>query len=130
VILAELPSAEERISYRIPTFFVAGRRVVHIAAWKEHLAMYPAPAGLPGLEAELDRHRSGRGTLKFPLPRPLPVELIRAAVAWQWGLEERQRSGSALSSERIALRWTLRASCLGQIPVLTVSARKPTVAHL
>jgi uncharacterized protein YdhG (YjbR/CyaY superfamily) len=94
VILAELPSVEERISYRIPTFFVAGRRVVHIAAWKEHLSMYPAPAALPGLEKELDRHRSGRGTLKFPLNRPLPVELIRAAVAWQMGRVSRNGNGA------------------------------------
>jgi uncharacterized protein YdhG (YjbR/CyaY superfamily) len=73
-----VPAAAEVISYDIPTFTVDGRRFMHVAAWKRHLSVYPAPSSDPVLTAELAPYAAGKGTLKFALDQPMP-----------WGLLER-----------------------------------------
>ena len=75
-----VPDAEETISYGIPTFSLAGRAFVHVAAWKHHVSLYPVPQTDTGLAAELAPYRRGPGTLRFALGRPLPLELIRRIV--------------------------------------------------
>lgn len=71
----------ERISYGIPTFDFRGKRMVYIAGWASHTAMYPVTAGVTrALKREIKRYQSGKGTLKFPLEERLPVQLIRRAV--------------------------------------------------
>lgn len=76
VILGALPDAGEKISYGMPTVTLDGRSVVHYAAWKAHVSVYPVPVGDADLERELAPYRSGPGTLKFPLDQPIPYELI------------------------------------------------------
>ena len=78
-IRAAVPGTEERISYGIPTFSLDGRYVVYFSGWKRHVSVYPIPdtAGDPAFERELKRHMAGKGTLKFPLDEPMPVELIQ-----------------------------------------------------
>jgi uncharacterized protein YdhG (YjbR/CyaY superfamily) len=75
-----VPDAEETISYGIPTFTVAGRAFVHVAAWKRHVSLYPVPRVDAGLEGELAAYRNGPGTLRFALGHPLPLELIGRVV--------------------------------------------------
>ncbi|KQU68135.1 hypothetical protein ASD62_12085 [Phycicoccus sp. Root563] len=75
-ILAELPGAEERISYGIPAFFVDGRVAMYVAGWKGHVSVYPIPEGDEAYAAETAPYVAGRGTLKFPLSAPLPLELV------------------------------------------------------
>jgi uncharacterized protein YdhG (YjbR/CyaY superfamily) len=70
-----VPGAQETISYQIPTFTLDGRRFVHLAGWKAHLSLYPRPDD-SALDAELEPYESGRGTLRFPLNRPIPWELL------------------------------------------------------
>lgn len=83
VIRAAVPGAEERISYDIPTFSVGGRSVVYFSGWKHHVAVYPVPDvdRDPGLAGELAPYRAGKGTLRFPLERPMPLELIGRVTA-------------------------------------------------
>lgn len=68
------------ISYQIPTVTSGGRRVAHLAGWKAHLAVYPVPDD-EALQEEMAAYRSGEGTLKFPLGRPIPYDLIGRVVA-------------------------------------------------
>ena len=75
-----VPDAEETISYGIPSFSLAGRSFVHVAAWKHHVSLYPVPQTDTELAAELAPYRCGPGTLRFALGRPLPLELIRRIV--------------------------------------------------
>jgi uncharacterized protein YdhG (YjbR/CyaY superfamily) len=75
-----VPAAIETISYGIPTFTLAGRAIVHVAAWKHHLSLYPVPQADAELTGELEPYRSGPGTLRFPLDGPLPLELIGRVV--------------------------------------------------
>jgi uncharacterized protein YdhG (YjbR/CyaY superfamily) len=90
-IHAALPSAVETLSYQIIGFTVDGRRVMHLAGWRTHLSLYPVPAVTGQLAADLERYRSGKSTLRFPLTEPLPLDLIRQVVAL---LADRGRAGA------------------------------------
>jgi uncharacterized protein YdhG (YjbR/CyaY superfamily) len=85
---AALPGTEERISYGIPTFTLGGQYVAYFSGWKEHISVYPIPGGDAALARELKPHMAGKGTLKFPLSKPLPLELIGRVAA---GLLEQRR---------------------------------------
>jgi len=75
-VIAAAPAATEAISYGIPTFKLDGYSLMHTAAWKHHIAIYPIPHGDEALERDIDPYRSGKGTLKFPLGKPFPYELV------------------------------------------------------
>src|ERR671922_2464426 len=70
------PQAEETISYKIPTFNLKGHYLIYFAAYKKHIALYPAPIGVPEFEEEIAPYASGKGTLQFPLDKPIPYKLI------------------------------------------------------
>lgn len=80
-VLVALPDAEERISYQIPTFAVDGQYVIYIAGWKNHVSIYPIPDGDDQLNTDLAPYLSGRSTLKLPLNRPIPWDLVDRAIA-------------------------------------------------
>ena len=87
---AAVPDAEERISYEIPTFAVDGHYVIYVAGWKNHVSIYPIPDGDEELKADLKPYLSGRSTLKLPLNRPIPWDLVDRAIEAQ----VRSRRGS------------------------------------
>ncbi len=80
-IRSVIPDSDEVIGYDIPTFRLEGRPVVHLAGWKHHVSLYPAPAGDAALDADLAPYRSGQSTLRFPLDQEIPYELIERVVA-------------------------------------------------
>ena len=71
-----VPDGEETMSYQIPTVKVGGRSVIHFAAWKHHLSVYPVPAGDEALDHELVPYLAAKGTLRFPYDKPIPYPLI------------------------------------------------------
>lgn len=79
-IHAAAPGLEEAISYGIPTMRRDGRYLVYFAGWKSHVSVYPVPEGDAAFAREAEQYRSGKGTLKFPLARPIPHELITRQV--------------------------------------------------
>ena len=78
-IRAAVPGTEERISYGIPTFALRGRYVVYFSGWKRHVSVYPIPdaSGDAVFERELKPFMAGKGTLKFALDQPIPIDLIQ-----------------------------------------------------
>ncbi len=70
------PDAEETISYAIPTFTLKGRYLVHFAGYKNHIGFYPAPRGNEAFKKELSVYKGGKGTVQFPLDKPMPLNLI------------------------------------------------------
>jgi len=76
------PDAKEAIKYQIPTFTMKGN-LVHFAAYKNHIGFYPAPTGIEKFKNELSIYGSGKGTLKFPLHRPIPFDLISKIVKFR-----------------------------------------------
>jgi uncharacterized protein YdhG (YjbR/CyaY superfamily) len=76
------PQAEERISYQMPTFALNGN-LVHFAAFKHHIGFYPTPSGISAFAAELSSYESAKGSVRFPLDRPIPYDLIRKIVLFR-----------------------------------------------
>ena len=73
------PAAEEKISYQIPTFTLKGN-LVHFAAYKHHIGFYPAPMGIEEIKRELSAYEGGKGSVRFPLDKPIPFGLISRIV--------------------------------------------------
>jgi uncharacterized protein YdhG (YjbR/CyaY superfamily) len=80
-IRAVVPGTEERISYGIPTFSLNGRYVVYFSGWKRHVSVYPIPDADPELARAIKPFMAGKGTLKFALDKPIPIELIQRVAA-------------------------------------------------
>jgi uncharacterized protein YdhG (YjbR/CyaY superfamily) len=70
------PDAKEIISYQVPTFFLFGN-LVHFAATKNHISFFPTPSGVEAFIDELSQYSTSKGTIRFPLDNPLPLDLIR-----------------------------------------------------
>jgi uncharacterized protein YdhG (YjbR/CyaY superfamily) len=77
------PQAEEAISYQMPTFKLHGRNLVHFAGYKRHIGFYPIPSGVAAFKKELAPYVQGKGSVQFPLDRPLPYELVKSIVAFR-----------------------------------------------
>ena len=76
------PGAEEIIKYQIPTFALKGN-LVHFAAFKKHIGFYPAPTGIEKFKNELSVYERAKGSVKFPLDRPIPFNLISKIVKFR-----------------------------------------------
>lgn len=81
-ILEIVPDATEKIAYGIPTFYVKGN-LVHFAAYKSHIGFYPGASGIEVFQSELSQYKLSRGTVQFPLDKPLPMELIQRIVKYR-----------------------------------------------
>jgi len=76
------PDAEETINYQIPTFTLKGN-LVHFAAYKKHIGFYPTPSGIEKFKEELAIFESAKGSIKFPIDKPLPFGLISKIVRFR-----------------------------------------------
>lgn len=85
-----MPTADETISYGIPTFTIGGRYLVYFAGWKHHISVHPVPAGDAAFQRKIEPYVAGKGTLTFPLGEPIPYDLIGRVAALLF--EERTRS--------------------------------------
>lgn len=76
------PDATEKISYRIPTFYLNGN-LVHFAAFKHHIGFYPTSSGVSAFQDELSKYKTSKGAIQFPLDKPLPLELVKKIVGFR-----------------------------------------------
>lgn len=76
------PKAEETISYGIPTFKLNGN-LVHFAAYKTHIGFYPGSLAIKKFATDLAKYEVAKGTIRFPLDKPLPFNLIKKIVSFQ-----------------------------------------------
>ncbi|MBM3181597.1 MAG: hypothetical protein FJZ86_14790 [Chloroflexi bacterium] len=82
VIKAAAPEAVEKISYQMPTFFMNGN-LVHFAAFKKHIGFYPTPSGIEAFKKELSVYEGAKGSVQFPLDKPMPLKLISRIVKFR-----------------------------------------------
>lgn len=76
------PGAQETIKYRMPTFTLKGN-LVHFAAFKQHIGFYPVPSGIEAFKEDLSPYKVGKGSVQFPLDKPIPLDLIRRIVEFR-----------------------------------------------
>ncbi|HJW18414.1 MAG TPA: DUF1801 domain-containing protein [Flavisolibacter sp.] len=76
------PEAEETIKYAMPTFTLNGN-LIHFAAFKNHIGLYPTPGGIDKFKKELSKYKGAKGSVQFPLDQPMPLELISAIVKYR-----------------------------------------------
>lgn len=76
------PKADETINYGIPTFTLNGN-LVHFAGFKSHIGFYPTPSGIEKFKKELSRYEGAKGSVKFPLDKPIPYALISKIVKFR-----------------------------------------------
>jgi uncharacterized protein YdhG (YjbR/CyaY superfamily) len=74
------PAAEEAISYKMPTFNLKGQYLIYFAAYKKHIGLYPIPVGDAQFNEEVSAYQAEKGTLQFPLDKPIPYKLISKIV--------------------------------------------------
>lgn len=75
------PEAEETISYDMPTFTLGGTYLIYFAGWKKHIALYPVSGKLlEELGEELSNYKGSKGSVHFPLNKPMPLDLITRIV--------------------------------------------------
>jgi uncharacterized protein YdhG (YjbR/CyaY superfamily) len=82
VIKESAPEAEEKISWQMPTYVLHGN-LVHFAAHKNHIGFYPAPSGIDAFKQELSEYKGAKGSIQFPIKKPMPYEVISKIVKFR-----------------------------------------------
>ncbi|MDD5772080.1 MAG: DUF1801 domain-containing protein [bacterium] len=82
VIKETAPQAEETINYGIPTFKLNGN-LVHFAAFKNHIGFYPTPSAIATFKKELSPYKQAKGSVQFPLDKPIPFDIIKKIVKYR-----------------------------------------------
>jgi len=82
IIREAAPEAGETINYGIPTFTLKGN-LVHFAAFNKHIGFYPTPSGIEKFKNELSVYEGAKGSVQFPLDKPIPYDLIRDIVLFR-----------------------------------------------
>lgn len=77
------PDADESIGYGMPAYKLHGRPLVYFAAFKNHIGFYATPTGHAEFANELAIYKQGKGSVQFPVDRPIPFELIARIVAFR-----------------------------------------------
>jgi uncharacterized protein YdhG (YjbR/CyaY superfamily) len=86
------PEAKDLINYGIPTFALNGN-LVHFAAFKNHIGFYPTPSGIEAFRKELSSYEGAKGSVKFPIDKPMPLDLITKIVKFRVQESVAKKSG-------------------------------------
>jgi uncharacterized protein YdhG (YjbR/CyaY superfamily) len=97
-IKAAAPGAEEKISYKMPAFALKGN-LVYFAAFKNHIGFYPTSSATEAFKKELSIYEGSKGTVRFPIDKPLPLKLISRIVKFRVA-ENLKKAGMRSSKQR------------------------------
>jgi uncharacterized protein YdhG (YjbR/CyaY superfamily) len=89
LIRGTIPKAKEKMAYGMPTYYYH-ENIVHFAAFKNHIGLYPTPNGVEGFETELRGYTWSKGAIQFPVKDAVPLDLIRRITGYR--MEEVKRS--------------------------------------
>lgn len=77
------PEAVESISYQMPTFKLNGKNLVYFGGYKNHIGFYPVPSGIRAFKKELSQYKTGKGSVQFPIDKPVPYDLVKKIVMFR-----------------------------------------------
>jgi uncharacterized protein YdhG (YjbR/CyaY superfamily) len=82
-IKKKAPDAVESIAYGMPAYKTNGKPLVYFAGYKKHIGFYATPTGHTAFAEELSKYKQGKGSVQFPLDKPIPYELIKRIVTFR-----------------------------------------------
>jgi uncharacterized protein YdhG (YjbR/CyaY superfamily) len=82
-IKEKAPEAIESISYGMPAFKTHGKPLVYFAGFRNHIGFYATPTGHAEFADELSKYKQGKGSVQFPLDKPIPFDLIGRIVEFR-----------------------------------------------
>lgn len=80
-IRTAIPEAQERISWKMPTFWQK-TNIIHFAAHKNHMGLYPGDKAIEHFADQLKSYKSSKGAVQFPYNKPIPLQLIAEIAKW------------------------------------------------
>ena len=80
IISDQIPKAEERISYNIPSYFIDGKHLIYFAGYKNHIGMYPGRTNSKAYNELAAKYAHGKSTAQFPHTEPLPKDVIKKFI--------------------------------------------------
>jgi uncharacterized protein YdhG (YjbR/CyaY superfamily) len=83
IILNYVPDAEESIIYKMPAYKTFGKTLIYFAGFKNHIGLYATPSGHIEFTNDLAKFEHGKGSVQFPIDKPIPYELIRKIVEFR-----------------------------------------------
>jgi uncharacterized protein YdhG (YjbR/CyaY superfamily) len=83
IILSYAPDAEESINYKMPAYKTYGKTLIYFAGFKNHIGLYATPSGHIEFTNELAKFKHGKGSVQFPIDKPIPYDLIRKIVEFR-----------------------------------------------
>jgi uncharacterized protein YdhG (YjbR/CyaY superfamily) len=83
IILNLAPDAEESITYKMPSYKTFGKPLIYFAGFKNHIGLYATPSGHTEFAIELAGYKHGKGSVQFPIDKPIPYDLIRKIVEFR-----------------------------------------------
>ncbi len=102
LILKTVPGVEETIGYQMPAYRLDGA-LVYFAGYKHHIGFYPTGSGIEAFKKELSVFKGAKGSVQFPLDKPLPLTLIARIVRF------RVKENQAKAKEKLLKKTTARA---------------------
>jgi uncharacterized protein YdhG (YjbR/CyaY superfamily) len=93
------PQAEEVISYNMPAFKLQGM-LVWYAAYREHVGFYPRPSGIEAFKKELSVYKGAKGSVQFPIDKPLPLNLVSKIVKYRVKENSEEFKGKAVKAKK------------------------------
>lgn len=98
-----LPAAESVISYNMPAVRENGI-VIYYAAYKEHIGIYPKPSGVKAFAKELAQFEGSKGTIKLPLDKPLPLDLLTKIALYRAEENKKAARKKAAPKKKTAMK--------------------------
>ncbi len=83
IIKEKAPEAVESITYGMPAYKTNGRPLVYFAGYQKHIGFYATPTGHSEFQKELSKFKQGKGSVRFPIDKPIPFDLIGQIVEFR-----------------------------------------------
>ena len=77
------PDAVESIAYKMPAYKIYDKPLVYFAGYKNHIGLYSTPTGHAQFARELSKYKHGKGSVQFPIDKPIPLDLIARIVRFR-----------------------------------------------
>ena len=96
------PQAVEAISYQMPTFKLNSKSLVYFAGYKNHIGFYPVPSGIKAFKKELSQYETGKGSVQFPIDKPVPHDLVKKIVIFRVKENMKKKNRRLLIEQHLA----------------------------